>query len=44
VGVERAAELAEMSLYDFIVELRRRGVQAYPYTDEEFREELGIKQ
>ena len=43
VSVERAAELAEMGLYDFLVELRRRGVQAYPYSDEEFREGLGIE-
>jgi len=43
VSVERAAELAELSLYDFISELRRRGVTAYPYSDEELREELGIE-
>jgi len=43
VSVGRAAELAGMDLYDFIVELRRRGVQAYPYSDEELREELGIE-
>jgi len=43
VSVERAAELAGMSLYDFLVELRRRRIQAYPYSDEELREELGIE-
>ena len=43
VSVERAAELAGTSLYDFLVELRRRGIQAYPYSDEELREELGIE-
>ncbi len=43
VSVGRAAELAGMSLYDFLVELRRRGIQAYPYSDEELREELGIE-
>ena len=43
VSVERAAELAGMNLYDFLVELRRRGIQAYPYSDEELREELGIE-
>ena len=43
VSVERASELAGMSLYDFLVELRRRGVQAYHYSDEELREELGIE-
>ncbi|MCE4608955.1 MAG: UPF0175 family protein [Desulfurococcales archaeon] len=43
VSVERAAELAGMSLYDFLVELRRRGIQAYLYSDEELREELEIE-
>ena len=43
VSVERAAELAGMSLYDFLVELRRRRIQAYPYTDEELREELRVE-
>lgn len=43
VSVERAAELAELSFYDFIRELRRRGVTAYSYSDEELREELGIE-
>ena len=43
VSVGRAAELAGLSLYDFLVELRRRGIEAYPYSDEELREELGIE-
>lgn len=43
VSVERAAELAGMSLCDFLVELRKRRIQAYPYSDEELREELGIE-
>ena len=43
VSIERAAELAELNLYDFIRELRRRGIAAYPYGDEELREELGIE-
>ncbi len=43
VSVERAAELAGVSLYDFLVELRRREIQAYPYSDEELREELEIE-
>ena len=43
VSVERAAELAGTSLYDFLVELRRRGIKAYLYSDEELREELGIE-
>lgn len=41
ISVERVAELAGLSLYDFIWELRRRGIAAYPYSDEELREELG---
>ena len=43
VSVERAAELAGMSLHDFLVELRGRGILAYLYNDEELREELGIE-
>ncbi|MEB3780679.1 MAG: UPF0175 family protein [Desulfurococcales archaeon] len=43
VNVEHAAELAGMSLYDFLVELRRRGIQAYSYSDEELREGLEIE-
>ena len=43
VSVERAAELAGMSLYDFLIELRRRGIEAYSYSNEELREELGIE-
>jgi len=43
VSVERAAELVGLSLYDFILELRRRRITAYPYSDEELREELGIE-
>jgi len=43
VSVECAAELAGMGLYDFLVEFRRRKIQAYPYTDEELREELEIE-
>ena len=42
VSIERAAELAGVSLHDFLVELRRRGIQAYPYSDEELQEELGV--
>ena len=42
VSVERAAELAGLQLYDFLRELRRRKIHAYPYSDEELREELGI--
>jgi len=43
VSVERAAELAEMQLYDFLLELHKRGLHAYPYSDEELLEELRIE-
>lgn len=43
VSVERVAKLAGINLYDFLVELRKRGIQAYPYSDEELRKELGIE-
>lgn len=42
VSVERAAELVGISLHDFLLELRKRGITAYPYSDEEVREELGL--
>lgn len=42
VSVERAAE-AGLSLYYFILELHRRGIKAYPYSDSEVREELGLE-
>lgn len=42
VSVSRAAELAGMSLHEFLAELRKRGIAAYPYSDEELREELGL--
>ena len=40
VSVGKAAEIAEMSIQEFLVELRRRGIPAYPYSDEEALEEL----
>lgn len=43
VSVERAAELAGVGLHDFLLELRKRGIGAYPYSDEELREELGLE-
>ncbi len=42
VSLGRAAELAGMHIYDFIMELRRRGLFAFSYSEEEIREELGI--
>jgi len=40
VSVGKAAEIAEISIQEFLVELRRRGVPAYPYTDDEALKEL----
>jgi len=42
VSVEKAAEIAEVPIQDFLLELRKRGVPAYPYTDEEALEELKL--
>ncbi len=43
VSVECAAELARMSLHDFLSELNKRRIRAYSYSDEELQEELGLK-
>ncbi|MHC3129393.1 MAG: UPF0175 family protein [Candidatus Bathyarchaeota archaeon] len=40
VSVGKAAEIAEVPIQEFLVELRRRGIPAYPYSDEEALEEL----
>ena len=40
VSVGKAAEIAEIPLQEFLVELKRRGIPAYPYTDEEALREL----
>lgn len=42
-SVERAAELAGIQLHDFLIELRKRRVKAYPYNDEGLGEELRIE-
>jgi len=42
VSLGHAAELANMHIYDFIMELRRRGLFAFSYSEEEIHEELGI--
>ena len=42
VSVGKAAEIAEMPIQEFLVELRRRDVPAYPYTDDEVLEELNF--
>ncbi len=43
VSVGKAAEIAEMPIQEFLVELRRRDVPAYPYTDDEVLEELNFE-
>jgi predicted HTH domain antitoxin len=38
----KAAEIAELPIQEFLYELKKRGVQAYSYTDEEALEELKL--
>jgi len=40
VSIGKAAEIAETPIQEFLVELSKRGIHAYPYTDEEAHEEL----
>jgi len=42
VSVGKAAEIAEMPIQEFLVELKKRRVEAYPYTDEEALRELKL--
>lgn len=42
VSVGKAAEIAEIPIQEFLVELRRRDIPAYPYTDDEALEELNF--
>ena len=42
VTVGKAAEIAELPIQEFLVELRKRAVQAYAYTDEEALKELKL--
>ncbi|KPV61425.1 MAG: hypothetical protein AOA65_2241 [Candidatus Bathyarchaeota archaeon BA1] len=42
VSVGKAAEIAEISIQEFLLELRRRGIPAYPYTDKEASKELKL--
>ena len=42
VSVGKAAEISEVPIQEFLVELKKRGVQAYPYTDEEALKELKL--
>ena len=40
ISVGKAAEIAEIPIQEFLVELKRRCIEAYPYTDKEARKEL----
>jgi len=42
VSVGKAAEIAELSIQEFLYELKKRGVDAYKYLDEEALKELNI--
>lgn len=42
VSVGKAAEIAEIPIQEFLVELKKRGISAYPYTDDEALEELNV--
>ena len=40
ISVGKAAEIAEIPIQEFLVELKKRDKKAYPYTDKEALEEL----
>jgi predicted HTH domain antitoxin len=40
ISVGKAAEIAEIPIQEFLVELKKRGVKAYPYTKKEALKEL----
>jgi len=40
ISVGKAAEIAEMPIQEFLVELKKIGIKAYPYTDKEALKEL----
>ena len=42
ISVGKAAEIAEISIQEFLVEFKKRGISAYPYTDKEALKELMI--
>ena len=42
ISVGKAAEIAEISIQEFLVELKKRDISAYPYTDKEALKELMI--
>ena len=42
ISVGKAAEIAEIPIQEFLVELKKRGIKAYPYTDKEALKELRL--
>ena len=42
ISVGKAAEIAEIPIQEFLLELRKRGLTAYPYTDKEALKELKL--
>ena len=40
VSIGKATEIAEIPIQEFLLELRKRGIPAYLYTDEEALREL----
>jgi predicted HTH domain antitoxin len=42
ISVEKAAEIAEIPIQEFLLELRKRGIPAYPYSDKEALKELKL--
>ena len=42
ISVGKAAEIAEIPVQEFLLELRKRSIPAYPYTDKEALKELKL--
>ncbi len=40
ISVGKASEIAEVPIQEFLVELKKRRIQAYPYSDNEALKEL----
>jgi predicted HTH domain antitoxin len=40
ISVGKASEIAEVPIQEFLVELKKRNIQAYPYSDKEALKEL----
>ena len=42
ISIGKAAEIAEVSIQEFLVELKKRGIPAYSYADSQARKELKL--